>query len=101
MNWRVLALLLCLGFVGSATAGPDHDPRIAEAAARIVAENIGPLRTSLLSGDKARLFDRPAQSAGVGMARNRRQESGKPRPGEWRRGLALAVEAPLKASPEL
>ena len=101
MNWRVVALLLYLGFVGPATAGPDHDPRIAEAAARIVAENIGPLRTRLLSADKARLLGRSAQSAGMGVAQNSPKAPSKPGPGEWRRGLALAVEAPLKASPEL
>lgn len=97
-----VALLVLFVAVGPTAAQSGHDERLADAAARIVAENIGPLRTNLRRGGSPRLFDNSAQTAIGGSAvRTGDPASRRPRPGEWHRGLALAVEGRRTVSPEL
>lgn len=89
------ALLVFLAVAGPAAAGPGYDVRLADAAARIVAENIGPLEVILRRGEPRRLFDNAPRSPAAA------HRAAAPRPGQWRRGLALAVDARRTVSPEL
>jgi hypothetical protein len=100
---RIVALLVLLIVAGSAAADQRHDSRLAEAAARIVAQNIGALRTDLRAKGQPRLFDNALQSAAAndGANGNGAPSLERPRPGEWRRGLARAIEAPRAVSPAL
>lgn len=81
---------------GRAGAETGHDRRLAEAAARIVAERMGPLRGSIDIGRRAIL---QAGSLQAGAA----DGAAVPglRPGEWRDGLAIAVEERRAVSPDL
>ena len=102
MGRGAFAWLFLVAVAGSAAAESGHDSRLAEAAARIVAENIGPLRTNLRRGETRRLFDNGVlpEAAGETTA-GRDPATRRPRPGEWHRGLALAVEGRRTVSPEL
>lgn len=78
---------------GAAAAEERYDRRLDEAAARIIAARMGPLREGFAPDE------RPALS--VAPARSGRQRTASPAPGQWHDGLAIAVERRPTASPEL
>ena len=89
-------LILLMGRAGAADA--RYDRKLAQAAAEIVAERMGPLRGGFSVDEKpALLVLTPAQT----VRRPVRTEPPPPAPGEWRDGLAIAVEKKSVASPEL
>ncbi len=89
---------------GSAVADERYDRKLDEAAAGIVAARMGALRNGF-AVDERPVLVRPEPSvprvshrAGGSKAPSVRSA---PAPGEWRDGLAIAVERRSKASPEL
>lgn len=103
MHRRIVTLLVLAAAAGPAAADPRFDTRLAEAAARIVAQNIGTLRTDRRGEGRQRLFDNALQieAAGSRSSHSAAPSLAGPRPGEWRRGLARAIEAPRIVSPAL
>ena len=90
-------LILLMGSRAGA-ADARYDRKLAQAAAEIVAERMGPLRGGFSVDEKpALLTPMPAQT----VRRPVRTELPPPAPGEWRDGLAIAVEKKSVASPEL
>jgi len=89
-------LILLMGRAGAADA--RYDRKLAQAAAEIVAERMGPLRGGFSVDEKpALLTSMPPQT----VRQSVRTELPSPAPGEWRDGLAIAVEKKSVASPEL
>ena len=88
--------ILLMGKAGAADA--RYDRKLAQAAAEIVAERMGPLRGGFSVDEKPALLAlTPPQTARQPV----RAELPPPAPGEWRDGLAIAVEKKSVASPEL
>lgn len=79
-------------------ADAGYDRRLAQAAAEIVAARMGPLRGSFSVDEKPILFVPPPSEA---IRPPVRAELDPPAPGEWRNGLAIAVEKKSVVSPEL
>lgn len=72
---------------------PDHDRRLAQAAAEILAARMGELRGGLgLREEPVIVAPPPPRAGGRAPA---------PRPGEWRDGLAIAVEGARAGLPEI
>lgn len=91
------ALIFLVGTANAADAR-RYDRKLAEAAAEIVAARMGPLRGGFsVDEEPILLVPRPSQAvrrpAEIGLP--------PPRPGEWRGGLAIAVEKNSIVSPEL
>jgi len=96
---RSVSGLALLAVAGQAFAEAGYDKRLAEAAASIVAERMGPLRGSLDIG--ARTFLQSENVGGDVTGRDREATPREPKPGEWHRGLAQAIEHRPTVSPEL
>ena len=89
-------LILLMGRAGAADA--RYDRKLAQAAAEIVAERMGPLRGGFsVDEEPALLALTPPQA----VRRPVKAQLPPPAPGEWRDGLAIAVEKKSVASPEL
>lgn len=94
-------LALALIFLASKANAADarrYDRKLAEAAAEIVAARMGTLRGGFSADEQpVLLVPRPSEAA------RRPAVTGlpPPRPGEWRGGLAIAVEKNSAVSPEL
>lgn len=91
-----LTLILLMGRAGAADA--RYDRKLAQAAAEIVAGRMGPLRGGFAVDEEPVLFAPPPPQT---MRRPARTELSAPVPGEWRDGLAIAVEKKSGVSPEL
>lgn len=93
---RIAALaMLAAGMLAGGTAMADerYDRKLEEAAAGIVAAKMGSLRGGFAPGEApALLVAQPTEPAKAAPALA---------PGEWRNGLAVAVERKSGASPEL
>lgn len=88
------ALAAAIVAAGSAVADERYDRKLDQAAAGIVAARIGALRGGFAPGERPALVE-PAPAPEVRKARP------DPVPGEWRDGLAIAVERRSGVSPEL
>lgn len=88
--------LLLVGAGNAADA--RYDRKLAQAAAEIVAGRMGPLRGGFAVDEEPVLFAPPPPQT---MRRPARTELSAPVPGEWRDGLAIAVEKKSGVSPEL
>lgn len=94
----MLAAALLAG--GAAMADERYDRKLDEAAAGIVAARIGSLRGGFAPGERPLLLNlepEPRQERAAPPAAPRTA----PAPGEWRDGLAIAVERRSSVSPEL
>jgi hypothetical protein len=95
MRTKALALLAAgLLAGGEAVADGRYDRKLDRAAAEIAAAKMGSLRGGFEPGERPALFVPPP-------APETRRAPPPPRPGEWRDGLAIAVERGSKVSPEL
>ncbi len=83
---------------GAVAADERYDRKLAEAAAEIAAARMGPLRGGFAPGERPALFVPPLEEPARHPAR---AAPPPPAPGEWRDGLAIAVERKPGASPEL
>lgn len=86
-------------FVAGASAADDrqYDRKLAEAAAEIVAARMGPLRGGFSIDERPVLYVPQPQDV-----RPVQEPAPKPPvPGEWRDGLAIAVEKKSRVSPDL
>ena len=93
----VLAFLYLVG--GAHAADQRHDTRIDEAAAEIVAARMGPLRGGFGTNEQPMLnIVQPGEISGRQSAQ---VPPTRPAPGEWRNGLAIAVEKKSGVSTEL
>lgn len=97
MRTRALAVLAAaIVAAGGAVADERYDRKLDEAAAGIVAARMGALRTGFAPDERPVLVD---------VAPEATPEASKalpaPAPGEWRDGLAIAVERRSDVSPEL
>lgn len=104
---RIHALVLLTAAMlagGGAVADERYDRKLDEAAAGIVAARMGALRTGFAADERPALVNPTPQPARVShRASGSKAPSVRPAPapGEWRDGLAIAVERRSKASPEL
>lgn len=98
INAAVLAST-ALFLIGTGNAADArYDRKLAQAAAEIVAARMGPLRGGFSIDEEPELFvPQPAET----VRRPVRAEPPPPAPGEWRNGLAIAVEKKSVVSPEL
>lgn len=92
----VSTALSLIGTGNAADARYDH--KLAQAAAKIVAARMGPLRGGFSVDEKPALF---VPQLAETVRRPVKAEPPAPVPGEWRNGLAIAVEKKSVASPEL
>ncbi len=96
MRTRALAVLAAaIVAAGGAVADERYDRKLDEAAAGIVAARMGALRTGFAPDERPVLVDVAPEVAPASKALPA------PQPGEWRDGLAIAVERRSDVSPEL
>ncbi|MCO5156530.1 MAG: hypothetical protein M9945_07210 [Aquamicrobium sp.] len=81
---------------GAAMADGRYDRKLDEAAAQIAAAKMGSLRGGF-APDERPLLLKPVPRP----QRERAERPAAPAPGEWRDGLAIAVERKSAVSPEL
>jgi len=99
MPGAAMVALAVVSLVAGAGAADDrqYDRKLAEAAAEIVAARMGPLRGGFSAGEQPALYVLQPQEV-----RPVKQPAPKPpAPGEWRDGLAIAVEKKSRVSPDL
>lgn len=88
--WAALAAAVLTA--GAAVADERYDRKLDEAAAGIAAAKMGSLRGGFAPDERPVLVDAAPEPPRALPA---------PAPGEWRDGLAIAVERPSNVSPEL
>jgi len=94
-----MVALAVASFIAGASAADDerYDRKLAEAAAQIVAARMGPLRGGFSADERPVLYVPQPQEV-----RPVQEPAPKPPvPGEWRNGLAIAVEKKSRVSPDL
>lgn len=92
----VLAVIVMAGTAGAVDLpAVQHDQRVEQAAAAIVARRMGDLRGGLDLGFRAEA-SQPARAA-----RHSQRIKRQPRAGVWRDGLAVAIEKKTTVSPNL
>lgn len=93
----MVALAVVSLVAGAGAADERYDRKLDEAAAEIVAARMGPLRGGFSAGEQPALYVPQPQEV-----RPVKQPAPKPpAPGEWRDGLAIAVEKKSRVSPDL
>lgn len=93
----MVALAVAPFIAGASVADERYDRKLAEAAAEIVAARMGPLRGAFAANERPALYVPQPQEV-----RPVKQPAPKPPvPGEWRNGLAIAVEKKSRVSPDL
>ena len=98
MRIHVLAMLAAGMLAGGhAMADERYDRKLDEAAAGIAAAKMGSLRGGFAPGERPALFVASPEE----WARHPVSVAPALAPGEWRDGLAIAVERKTGASPEL
>ncbi len=94
----MLAAALLAG--GEAVADGRYDRKLDEAAAQIAAAKMGSLRGGFAPDERPLLLS-PAPAPQRERAARPAAPRAAPAPGEWRDGLAIAVERRSAVSPEL
>lgn len=95
MRIHALTVLAAGLLAGGAMAAERYDRRLDAAAAEIAAARMGPLRGGFAPDE------RPALVVPAAVPPQPPRAERPPAPGEWRGGLAIAVERKTDVSPEL
>jgi len=100
MLGATMVALAIAPLVAGASAADDvrYDRKLAEAAAEIVAARMGPLRGAFAINEQPALYVPQPQEARHPLPEPAPKP---PVPGEWRNGLAIAVEKKSRVSPDL
>ena len=94
----MLAIAILAG--GNAVADERYDRKLDEAAAQIAAAKMGALRGGFAPDERPLLLD-PAPAPRRDRPAKAPVARPDPAPGEWRDGLAIAIERKSSVSPEL